>query len=422
MRKFFGIAIGCCLGVCAMGNDVTQFRGVGHAGAFPETGLLKQWPDGGPAQLWKAEGIGAGYSSVTAAGEFLYITGVERDENNTRIERMTCLNRKGERQWQTVYGNAWSGQYPNVRTTPTFANGALYVISGSGEVVKLNAKDGKILWKVEAKKNYGGKTGNWGTAESPAVDDRAVYCTVGGDETTLVALSVADGSLIWKSPSLHNPSAYVSPTLITHKGVRQILGATTDFLFGVNPEDGKIVWQVNIKDELDSGRNIRRWGIVANSLVYLDGKILMSNGYNQGGLMMELNENASGVKILWKNFDMASQHHGFVILDNKLYETTHGAGKFACIDLTNGKTLYHGPAEHVRLAQIITADGLLYIYDNARGNVILGKPVPEKGFEEISRFQITFGANEHWCHPVIADKVLYIRRGDTLVAFDIKQP
>ena len=64
---------------------------------------------------------------------------------------------------------------------------------------------------------------------------------------------------------------------------------------------------------------------------------------------------------------------------------------------------------------------MLYIYDNARGNVILAKPVPEKGFEEISRFQITEGANEHWCHPVIADKVLYIRRGDTLMAFDLKR-
>ncbi len=421
MRKTW-LAMGwCCAGLIIQGADVTQFRGEGHLGSYPETGLLKAWPEGGPARLWKTEGIGFGYASVTAVGDFLYTTGVERNEDNNRIEKITCLNKKGERQWQTVYGNAWSGQYPNVRTTPTFRDGALYVISGSGEVVKIDAKSGKILWKVEAKKEYGGKTGNWGTAESPAVDDRAVYYTVGGNETAVVALSVKDGSLIWKSPTLNNPSAYVSPTLITHKGVRQLLGATTDFLFGINPEDGAIVWKVNVKDELDSGRNIRRWGIIANSLAYLDGKILMSNGYNQGGLMMELNENASAVKILWKNFDMASQHHGFVILDNKLYETTHNAQKFACIDLETGKTLYHGPVENTRLAQIITAEGLLYIYDNSRGNVILAKPVPEKGAEEISRFQITEGANEHWCHPVISDKVLYIRRGETLMAFDLKQ-
>lgn len=411
----------CCATTIAQGADVTQFRGEGHMGAYPDTGLLKSWPENGPKRLWTATGIGAGYSSVTAVGDFLYTTGVEQKESNRRIEMMTALDKKGERKWQTVYGNAWGGQYPNVRTTPTFRDGALYAISGSGEVVKLEPSSGKILWKVDAKGQYGGKPGRWGTAESPAVDDRAVYCTVGGDETTVVALSVKDGSLIWKSPALHDPSTYVSPTLITHRGVRQLLGATTNFLFGIDPETGKIVWQVNVKDELDSGRNIRRWGIIANSLVYLDGKILMSNGYNQGGMMLELDETASAVKILWKNFDMCSQHHGFVVLDDKLYETTHNAPKFACIDLKTGKTIFAGQKENVRQAQIITADGLLYLYDNARGNVILAKPVPEQGFEEISRFQITDGANEHWCHPVIADKVLYIRRGDTLMAFDLKQ-
>ena len=146
----------------------------------------------------------------------------------------------------------------------------------------------------------------------------------------------------------------------------------------------------------------------------------MSNGYNQGCLMLELDDKASSANILWKNFDMASQHHGFVILDGKLYETTHHAPKFACIDLQTGKTIFNDQIAHLRQGQIITADGLLYIYDSTRGNVILAKPVPEKGFEEISRFKFTDGSGEHWCHPVIANKVLYIRRGDTLVAFDLK--
>lgn len=421
MKTAIALAGLCCLGLSANGADVTQFRGEGRMGSYPETGLLTAWPENGPNRLWTATGIGAGYASVISVGDSLYVTGVDRGEGGQRIEKMTALDKKGARKWQTVYGNAWSGQYHNVRTTPTFRAGALYAISGAGEVVKVEAASGKVLWKVDAKKNYGGKTGNWGTAESPAVDDRAVYCTVGGDETAVVALSVKDGSLLWKSPTLNDPSSYVSPTLITHKGVRQLLGATSNFLFGINPDSGAIVWRVNIKDELDSGRHIRRWGIVANSLVYLDGRILMSNGYNQGGLMLELDDTASSVKILWKNFDMSSQHHGFVILDDKLYETTHNAPKFACIDLKTGKTVFSAPIENVRQGQIITAEGLLYIYDNARGNVILAKPVPEKGFEEISRFQITEGANEHWCHPVIADKVLYIRRGDTLMAFDLKR-
>ena len=251
MKTSIAIIGCCCLALHSQSADVTQFRGEGHLGAYPDTGLLKVWPENGPKRIWTVTGIGAGYSSVISVGDVLYVTGVDRNEDNRRVEKMTALDKKGERKWQTVYGDAWSGQYPNVRTTPTFRDGALYAISGAGEVVKIEAASGKILWKVEAKKNYSGENGNWGTAESPAVDDRAVYCTVGGDETAVVALSVKDGSLIWKSPSLNDPAAYVSPTMITHHGVRQLLCATSNFIFGVNPENGTIAWRVNIKEELD---------------------------------------------------------------------------------------------------------------------------------------------------------------------------
>ena len=152
MKTSIAIIGCCCLALHSQSADVTQFRGEGHLGAYPDTGLLKVWPENGPKRIWTATGIGAGYSSVISVGDFLYVTGVDRNEDNRRIEKMTALDKKGERKWQTVYGDAWSGQYPNVRTTPTFRDGVLYAISGAGEVVKIEAASGKILWKVGAKK------------------------------------------------------------------------------------------------------------------------------------------------------------------------------------------------------------------------------------------------------------------------------
>ena len=46
---------------------------------------------------------------------------------------------------------------------------------------------------------------------------------------------------------------------------------------------------------------------------------------------------------------------------------------------------------------------------------------PGDTFEVVSRFQIRFGAREHWSHPIISDGILYIRRGNTLAAFDIRE-
>ncbi len=37
-----------------------QWRGPGRDGKYPETGLLKEWPEGGPELILKKEGLGGG--------------------------------------------------------------------------------------------------------------------------------------------------------------------------------------------------------------------------------------------------------------------------------------------------------------------------------------------------------------------------
>src|SRR5262245_47830277 len=55
--------------------DWGQFRGPNRDGLSPDTGLLKQWPAGGPTLLWKSTGFGGGFSSVVVAGKVLYTLG-----------------------------------------------------------------------------------------------------------------------------------------------------------------------------------------------------------------------------------------------------------------------------------------------------------------------------------------------------------
>ena len=47
------------------------------------------------------------------------------------------------------------------------------------------------------------------------------------------------------------------------------------------------------------------------------------------------------------------------------------------------------------------------------------KATPE-GFNPISTFQVTKGAERHWAHPVICDGRLYIRHGNVLLCYDVK--
>jgi len=59
--------------------DWPQWRGPNRDGISKETGLLKQWPEGGPQLVWKATGAGGGYSSFAISKGRLYTMGLKGD-------------------------------------------------------------------------------------------------------------------------------------------------------------------------------------------------------------------------------------------------------------------------------------------------------------------------------------------------------
>ena len=55
------------LQIHAQTPDWFQWRGPNRDGQSAETGLLKEWPAGGPKLLWRATGAGTGYSSFSSS-------------------------------------------------------------------------------------------------------------------------------------------------------------------------------------------------------------------------------------------------------------------------------------------------------------------------------------------------------------------
>ena len=53
---------------------------------YTETGLLKEWPWGGPKMLWSAEGLGDGYSTVSIANGKIYTTELIGDHTLVTVE------------------------------------------------------------------------------------------------------------------------------------------------------------------------------------------------------------------------------------------------------------------------------------------------------------------------------------------------
>src|SRR5262245_24558598 len=78
------LALGSCVSLCLLAtpaaaaekeSDWPRFRGPAQNNLSPDTGLLKEWPKDGPPVVWKATGLGSGYSSVTVVGDCVYTMG-----------------------------------------------------------------------------------------------------------------------------------------------------------------------------------------------------------------------------------------------------------------------------------------------------------------------------------------------------------
>src|SRR5438132_13616334 len=81
-------------------NDWPGWRGADRTGVSPETGLLKEWPEGGPKLLWKATGLGDGFSTPSEAGGRVYLLGARNKE-----EFAIALDaRTGKELWATNIG------------------------------------------------------------------------------------------------------------------------------------------------------------------------------------------------------------------------------------------------------------------------------------------------------------------------------
>ncbi len=69
---------------------------------------------------------------------------------------------------------------------------------------------------------------------------------------------------------------------------------------------------------------------------------------------------------------------------------------------------------------VISADGLLYCYEEKTGNLALVNPTPDK-FDVISSFKIEKGKGPHWAHPAIYDGKLFVRHGEFLMVYNIRR-
>lgn len=399
---FSSLVLGCA---CAFSEDSPKWRGPNRDGKYLETGLLAEWPEGGPALAWTIEGIGAGFSSVAIAKGAIYTTGMTPD---TYRGLLTSLKLDGTRNWQIEYGAEWGGQQPGTRCCPTVNEGRVYILSGHGLLLCIDAKTGGTIWSVDIAKRFGGEAPACGFAESLLIDGDNLISTPGGKDASVVALDKRTGETIWTTVGLSEQAAYCSPILVERGGLRIIVTMPVQSIVGINAADGEVVW----RQPFDENEELQNHSVTP---VYSGGMLYATSGHGKGGHMYALSEDGRGIELEWEDMTLNTNHGGLVFLDGYVYGSS-SSHKWVCLRASDGHVMYRTAG--VGMGSIIYADGNFYCYGE-KGTLGLVRAKPA-AYELVGSFKITAGDGPHWAHPVISDGRLYIRHGDTLSAYAIR--
>ncbi len=390
--------------------DWPQFRGPNRDGKSSETNLLSRWPEDGPEMLWAYEGVGTGFSSPIIVDGSIYTAGIIDGDGV-----VFALDLDGNLKWQTNYGTEWTRSHGGTRSTPTYKNGNLYLMSGHGKVVCLDAATGEIVWTVDTQEEFQIQMPTWGVGESLVVDSENVYCTPGGQVASMVALNKTTGEIVWKTTDLTDESSYCSPLMFQRGDMRLLVTMTSDHVVFIDADNGNIIYKDAFSEYQSRPRNIN-----PVTPVYRDGMVYTTSGYDCGGAMYEVSEDGRTITRIWVDETLDVHHGGVAEIDGYIYGANwqgNADGNWCCLDWQTGEVMYEQHWHNK--GSIIYADGHLYCYEERDGNFALVEPTPE-GFNVISAFQVELGDGPHWAHPAISDGRLYIRHGNVLMCYDIK--
>jgi outer membrane protein assembly factor BamB len=383
--------------------DWHQWRGPNRDGHSAETGLLQQWPAGGPRLLWRSSGAGTGYSSFSAGHGRLYTLGARGD-----TEYVIAFDAaSGQKGWEAATGRRFRNEMGDgPRSTPTIEGDRVYAFAGSGELTALEAASGKRIWSVNVVQTFGGVTPYWGYSESPLIVGDRIVLNAGGRRASIVAISKADGKTLWQAHG--DEAAYSSPMLLRTGSLAQVVFFTGVRALAVDPRDGRLLWSYN--------KVANNTANIATPIVK-GTKVFLSSDYGTGAALLDVKAagNIASASEVYFTREMRNHHASSVIVGNAIYGFSSSI--LTALNFDTGQMLWRNRS--VGKGSLIYADNRLYLYGE-NGTVALADAAPD-AYRERGKFSIeTSTRNPAWSHPIITNGKLIVRDQDNVYAYDVK--
>src|SRR5215204_6116009 len=381
-------------------NYWTNFRGPRRDGKYDEASVSTNWPVNGLPVVWK-QPVGVGHSSFVIADGKAYTIEQRRSQEVVAAYDINNGRELWTQKWNAEFSDS-TGDGP--RATPTWDQGRIYALGGTGELRCLDANSGSVIWGKNILSDNQAKNLPWAMAASPLiVDDKVIVLPGGANGKSVAAYNKMTGAAVWKV--LDDPQAYVSPMLVELAGRRQIVVVSSFRVTGLAPENGALLW--SYPWGTDMGINVSQPILVDRN------RFFISSGYGKGAALVEVkgSGNSFTASTIWENKNMKNKFNSSVLQNGYVYGLDEGI--LVCLDVNSGERKWkegrygYGQVVLVGNHLIVTSD---------QGDVALVKASPDK-YTEVARFTAVQG--QTWNYPAIAGGKLLVRNSNEMAAFDI---
>lgn len=405
---------------CVFGQSPTReywpgWKGLTRDNVSPSTGLIDRWPQSGPKLLWKADGLGNGYSNLAFFGNLIYTLG-DRDGHSNVI----ALNRAdGKVVWATPMGAPAGGSgFPGTRGTPSTDGRLVFGINQFADLLCVTADTGKKVWSKNLLTDFNGSINKsqqgsheWGYAESPLVYRNLLICTPGGDQGAVVALEKKTGKLVWRSTNLKDDCTYASTAVRTIEGVKQIVVLTHKAVSGLDPDSGALLWSAPYGT----------FGITCTDPVVVGNYVYVTNAYGQGGFGFKVVKDAAGhfsAQQIYSDRQLENKHHGLIVNGKFVYSSTERR-QLVCFNIETGEIAWTKDRMNGGKTALHAADGNL-IARGENGTITLVELNSERYVEKGAFEQPDRTDCNAWTYPVVFEGKLYIRDQNQLFCYELK--
>ncbi len=437
-RALWLFALACFFACDGFADDWPQWLGPKRDSIWRETGIVEEFPAGGPPVIWRTP-IGAGYSGPSVAQARVYLTDRQvianepasadpSSHHTNSFERILCLDEaNGKILWQHQYECPYTISFAaGPRVAPLVSEDKVYTLGAEGNLLCLSCADGNVLWSHDFKQEFKIKAPRWGFAGHPLLYGQKLLCLAGGEGSTAVAYDKDTGKELWRALSASEPG-YSSPMLLEAAGKQQLILWHADAVNSLDPDTGQVYWSVPFKMQM--GLNV--------STPRESGDRLFFTAFYNGAMMLKLDATAPAATIMWRTEKVSERNttHLNSILCTPFIENgyIYGAcsyGQFRCLKAETGERVWESfqpttGGEPVRWANaFVVKNGARFFLFNEHGDLIIARLGPEK-YEEVSRAHLLDPTNRDcgrlvvWSHPAFANRRVFVRNDKELLCADL---